>query len=61
MENSGLILKHLGIVEFVILILILIIYYSKKIPKEHLAICLLGSYILIKSITYYIHGKYHSK
>jgi|LakMenEpi05Nov12_1017451.scaffolds.fasta_scaffold05928_2 hypothetical protein len=57
MENSGIILKHLGIVEFIILILILILYYSKKIPKEHLTICLLGSYILIKSITYYIHGK----
>lgn len=55
------ILLHLGIIEILILILILIIYYSKTIPTEHLTICLLGSYITIKSITYFIHYLIHRK
>ena len=43
------ILFHSGIIELLILFIILIIYYSKLIPKEHLTICLLSSYILINS------------
>jgi hypothetical protein len=60
MENNGTVLKHLSIIEFIILIIILILYKSKKIPNNYMTICLLGSYILIKSVSYYIHGIYHS-
>jgi len=54
------ILFHCGIIELIILFIILIIYYSKLIPKEHLTICLLGSYILIKSFSLIGHSYYHN-
>jgi len=53
------ILFHSGIIELLILFIILIIYYSKLIPKEHLTICLLSSYILINSIFLIGHSYYH--
>lgn len=53
------ILLHSGIIEFLILIIIIIIYYSKLIPKEHMTICLLGTYILVKSISLFGHSYYH--
>jgi len=52
-------LIHLGVVEILLLILIIIIYYTKKIPQEHMAICLLGSYISLKSLSYFIHSLVH--
>jgi hypothetical protein len=52
-------LIHSGIIEIIILILIIVIYYSKKIPTEHLAICLLGSYISIKAMSYFAHSLLH--
>lgn len=55
----NLILLHSAIIEFIILIIILSIYYSKLIPKEHMTICLLGTYILIKSISLVGHSLYH--
>ncbi len=53
------ILVHSGIIEIFLLFIILIIYYSKLIPETHLAICLLGSYISMKSITYFMHSFIH--
>lgn len=57
MNNT--ILLHNAAIEFFILILIVILYYSKTIPKEYMTICLLGSYILMKSAIGFIHYGYH--
>jgi tryptophan-rich sensory protein len=57
----NIILLHSGIIEIILLFIILIIYYTKTIPKDHLAICLLGTYITLKSITYFIHSYIHKK
>jgi hypothetical protein len=54
------ILLHSGIIEFLILIIIVLIYYSKLIPKEHMTICLLGTYILIKSVSLFGHSLFHN-
>jgi hypothetical protein len=56
--NSSFLL-HESIIEFILLILIVILYYSKLIPKEYMAICLLGTYILLKSIITLLHWRYH--
>jgi hypothetical protein len=53
------ILLHSCIIEIILLFLIIIIYYSKLIPEKHLTICLLGSYITFKSISYFIHSYIH--
>lgn len=57
MNNT--ILLHNAAIELFILILIVILYYSKTIPKEYMTICLLGSYILMKSVIGFIHYSYH--
>lgn len=54
-----MILLHSGFIEIIILILIIMIYYSKKIPEDKLTICLLGSYISLKAISYFIHALMH--
>jgi hypothetical protein len=53
------ILWHNALIEIILLILIIIIYEYAHIPKEHMAICLLGTYILMKSITNLMHSFYH--
>jgi hypothetical protein len=56
---NNIILLHEALIEIIILILIVIIYYSKSIPDKYLSICLLGSYILLRSIFNFIHFGYH--
>lgn len=57
MNNS--ILLHNALIEFILLILIISLYYSKSIPKDYMPICLLGTYILSKSILGIAHWRYH--
>lgn len=57
--QCSMILLHSGFIEIIILILIIMIYYSKKIPEDKLTICLLGSYISLKAISYFIHALMH--
>jgi hypothetical protein len=48
-------LWHNALIEIILLILIVIIYEYAYIPKEHMTVCLLGSYILMKSILNLTH------
>jgi hypothetical protein len=52
-------LIHSGLIQFIILIIILIIYYSGKIPESKMTICLLGSYIVLNGTFSILHGIYH--
>lgn len=53
------ILLHNALIEFILLILIVIIYEYTNIPKEHMSVCLLGSYILMKTIANLMHSYFH--
>ena len=44
-------LLHNAAIEVILLLIIMLSYYSKKIPKDYMTICLLGTYILGKVIT----------
>ena len=55
------VLLHEAFIELFLLIIILISYYSKKIPKEHMTICLLATYILSKFFINLGHYFYHKK
>jgi hypothetical protein len=53
-------LLHNAAIEVILLLIIMVSYYSKKIPKDYMTICLLGTYILGKAITNGVHYLYHS-
>lgn len=53
-------LLHNAVIEIILLLIIMASYYSKKIPKDYMTICLLGTYILGKSIINGFHYLYHS-
>lgn len=59
MDSS--ILFHEAGIEFILLIIILISYYTKKIPEKYMSICLLGTYVLSKFFLTLGHGFYHKK
>ena len=56
---NNIMLLHNAVIELFLLILIVSLYYSKQIPKEFMAICLLGTYILSKSAIGVVHYGYH--
>jgi hypothetical protein len=52
------ILLHNAIIELLLLVLIVYLYYN--IPKEdYMPVCLLGSYIVAKSLFNFAHYMYH--
>lgn len=53
------ILFHNAFIEIILLFIVLASYYSEAIPKDYMAICLIGTYILSKSILTFGHGVYH--
>lgn len=53
------ILLHEGFIELILLFIILASYYSKAIPQNYMAICLLGTYILSKSVLTFGHWWFH--
>ena len=52
-------LLHNAYIEFFLLICIVSLYYI--VPKDYMAICLLGSYIIIKAGFNILHYLYHVK
>lgn len=58
--NSSILFHEAGI-EFILLIIILLSYYSKSIPEKYMSICLLGTYILSKSALTLGHAFYHER
>lgn len=58
---------HNLIIQFILLCLIVVIYYSLKVDEKiisnpgSISVCLLGSYIILNSIAQFGHEMYHLK